>query len=38
MPRKFAVAEGPTQLSAVLLDIEDTGRAGAIQRLQIVDD
>jgi metallophosphoesterase (TIGR00282 family) len=38
MPRKFAVADGPTLLSAVLLDIEHTGRATAIQRLQIVDD
>jgi metallophosphoesterase (TIGR00282 family) len=38
MPRKFAVADGPTQLCAVLLDIGDTGRASAIQRLQIVDD
>jgi len=38
MPRKFTVADGPTQLSAVLLDIGDTGRAGAIQRVQIVDD
>src|SRR5512136_1733516 len=33
MPRKFTVADGPTQLSAVLLDIGDTGRASAIQRL-----
>ncbi len=38
MPRKFAVADGPTQLSAVLLDIADTGRASAIRRLQVVDD
>jgi calcineurin-like phosphoesterase len=38
MPRKFTVADGPTQLSAVLLDIGDTGRASAIQRLQIVDE
>ena len=38
MPRKFAVAEGPTQLCAVLVDIGAAGRADAIRRLQIVDD
>jgi hypothetical protein len=38
MPRRFGVAEGPALLSAVLVDIEDTGRASAIQRLQILDD
>lgn len=38
MPRKFAVADGPTQLCAVLVDVADTGRASAVQRLQIVDD
>jgi hypothetical protein len=38
MPRKFAVADGPTQLCAVLVDVGDTGRASAVQRLQLVDD
>ena len=38
MPRKFIVADGPTQLSAVLVDIGDAGRASAIQRMQIVDE
>jgi metallophosphoesterase (TIGR00282 family) len=38
MPRKFTVAEGPALLSAVLVDIDDGGRASAIQRIQIVDD
>ena len=38
MPRRFAVADGATQLSAVLLDVEENGRASAIQRIQIVDD
>jgi calcineurin-like phosphoesterase len=38
MPRRFTVADGPAQLNAVLVDIEDGGRASAIQRLQIVDD
>jgi metallophosphoesterase (TIGR00282 family) len=38
MPRKFAVADGPTQLCAVLVDVGDTGRACAMQRLQLVDD
>jgi hypothetical protein len=38
MPRKFSVADGPTQLCAVLVDVADTGRASAVERLQIVDD
>jgi len=38
MPRKFTVAEGPTQLSAVLLDIADDGKAQSIRRIQIVDE
>ncbi len=38
MRRKFNLAEGGTQLSAVLLDIADGGRANSIQRLQIQDD
>ena len=38
MPRKFTVADGPTQLSGVLLDVDDTGRASAIRRLQLVED
>lgn len=38
MPRKFAVAEGAAQLCAVLVDVGDSGRASAIQRLLIVDD
>jgi hypothetical protein len=38
MPRKFTVADGPAQLSAVLLDIADDGRARSIQRIQIVDE
>ncbi len=38
MPRKFAVADGPTQLCAVLIDVGETGRATAIQRVQVVDD
>jgi metallophosphoesterase (TIGR00282 family) len=38
MPRRFTVADGPAQLNAVLVDIEDGGRASAIQRLQIVDE
>jgi hypothetical protein len=38
MPRKFNVADGPVQLSAVLLDIADDGRARAIQRILVVDE
>lgn len=38
MPRRFTVADGATQLSAVLLDVGENGRASAIQRIQIVDD
>ena len=38
MPRKFTVADGPTQLCAVLVDVGDSGRASAVQRLQLVDD
>jgi hypothetical protein len=35
MPRKFTLAPGPAQLSAVVLDIGEDGRARGIQRLQI---
>jgi hypothetical protein len=38
MPRKFTPAPGPAQLSAVVLDIGDDGRARSIQRLQIHSD
>jgi metallophosphoesterase (TIGR00282 family) len=38
MPRRFTVADGPTTLCAVLVDIEDTGRASGIQRVQITDE
>ncbi len=38
MPRKFTVAEGPSQLNAVLVDVGDNGRASGIRRLQIVGD
>jgi len=38
MPRKFTVADGPSLLSAVLLEIEENGRARSIQRLQVVDE
>ena len=38
MPRKFTVADGPSLLSAVLLEVEENGRARSIQRLQVVDD
>ena len=38
MPKRFNLAEGAGQLSAVLLDIADDGRARRIQRLQIHDD
>lgn len=35
LPRRFEVANGPYQLNAVLIDIEDgTGRALSIQRIQ----
>jgi metallophosphoesterase (TIGR00282 family) len=38
MPVKFAVeTEGPFQLCGVIITIEDTGKALAIERLQIVD-
>jgi hypothetical protein len=38
MPKKFNVADGPTQLSAVLLDIAEDGRARSIRRIQVVDE
>jgi metallophosphoesterase (TIGR00282 family) len=38
MPRKFTVADGATQLCAVLVDVGDSGQAAAVQRLQLVDD
>ncbi len=38
MPRKFTLAHGPTQLSAVVVDVGDNGRARRITRLQINDD
>jgi metallophosphoesterase (TIGR00282 family) len=38
MPRRFTVADGPSQLSAILVDIEDNGRASGIQRIQIHSD
>lgn len=38
MPRKFNVAEGPTLLSAALVEVGDDGRALSIQRIQIVDE
>jgi metallophosphoesterase (TIGR00282 family) len=38
MPRKFTLAHGPTQLSAVVVDVGEDGRARTIARLQILDD
>ncbi len=38
MPRRFTVAEGPSMLCAVLVDVGDDGRARDIQRLQILGD
>lgn len=38
MPRKFTLAEGPTQLCAVVVDIGEDGRARGIQRVQIQSD
>jgi metallophosphoesterase (TIGR00282 family) len=38
MPRKFTVARGPAQLSAVVVDVGEDGRARTITRLQILDD
>ena len=38
MPRRFTVADGPSQLCAVLLDVEDNGRASGIHRIQIHSD
>jgi calcineurin-like phosphoesterase len=35
MPKRFNVADGPSQLNAVLLDIGEDGRARDIQRIQI---
>jgi len=37
-PRRFTVADGPTLLSAVLVDVEGNGRASGIRRLQICDE
>ncbi len=37
-PKKFNLAEGAGQLSAVVLDIADDGRARSIRRLQIHDE
>jgi calcineurin-like phosphoesterase len=36
MPRRFAVAGGPAQLSGVLLDVGDDGRARSIERIQLL--
>ncbi|HSB68147.1 MAG TPA: TIGR00282 family metallophosphoesterase [Candidatus Methylomirabilis sp.] len=38
MPKRFNLADGATQLSAVALDIADDGRARSIQRIQIQGD
>jgi hypothetical protein len=38
MPKRFNIADGPSQLNAVLLDIGEDGRARDIQRIQIHDD
>jgi len=38
MPRRFTVADGPSQLCAILVDIQDNGRASGIQRIQIQGD
>jgi 2',3'-cyclic-nucleotide 2'-phosphodiesterase len=38
MPKRFTMADGPAQLSAVLLDIARDGRARSIERLQMQDD
>src|SRR5574337_270864 len=38
MPRRFTIAHGPTQLSAVVVDVGEDGRARTITRLQILDD
>jgi calcineurin-like phosphoesterase len=35
MPKRFNIADGPSQLNAVLLDIGEDGRARDIQRIQI---
>jgi metallophosphoesterase (TIGR00282 family) len=35
MPHRFSVAQGTAQLCAVLLDIDDDGRARSIRRLQV---
>lgn len=37
MPKRFTLADGATQLSAVVLDVGDDGRARRITRLQIQD-
>lgn len=37
-PRRFTVADGPTQLCAVVVEIGEDGRAQGIQRLQVVED
>jgi len=38
MPKKFNLADGPTQLCAVVVDVGDDGRARSITRLQVHDD
>ena len=38
MPRKFTLASGSTQLSAVVVDIGEDGRSRSIQRLQLQDE
>ena len=38
MPKKFNLADGAGQLSAVVLDIGDDGRARSITRLLVSDD
>jgi metallophosphoesterase (TIGR00282 family) len=37
-PKKFNLADGPTQLCAVVLDIGEDGRARSIRRLQVLSD
>ncbi len=38
MPKKFSMASGPAQLSAVVIDVADDGRARSIQRIQVPED
>ncbi len=37
LPTRFDVAKGPAQLNAVLLDIDEAGRAAAVRRIAQVD-